>query len=227
MSPVMPDAIHRGDCHMRIMQRYLRMLLPFMIIVFVVGIGAFAQEEESLPEAPAYISYLAGGVDVDTTPDNGIEDFEIAELGIELPTGTIIRTGKDALCEITLADESTIKISSSSVFTLQTQLYDSNTGKKNQRFSLLFGRVRAKVQKLLTSDSVFEIKSGTALAGVRGTSFGVQYDGSVVQVLTFDGSVTLSSVENAFEPLIIEQGRMSSVLPSGIPEPVTAIPEDV
>ncbi len=197
------------------------------IAVLSGGVTAFAQEGENLPEAPAYLSYMAGSVDVDITPDNEIEDFEIAELEMELPTDTILRTGKEALCEITLADGSTVKISSSSVFRLDEQLYTGDSGKKKERFSLIFGRVRAKVQKLLTPDSVFEIKSGTALAGVRGTSFGVQYDGAVAQVLTFEGSVTLSSVKNSFEPLVIEQGQMSAVLPDGIPEPVSQIPEDV
>jgi len=204
-----------------------RIIVVLTIAVFSGVVAAFAQENENLPGQPAYISYLAGNVDVDITPENEIEDFEIAELEMELPAGTIIRTGKKALCEIILADSSTVKISSSSVFRLDEQLYNADSGKKKERFSLIFGRVRAKVQKLLTSDSIFEIKSGTALAGVRGTSFGIQYDGAVVKVLTFEGSVTLSSAENAFEPIVIEQGQMSAVLPDGIPEPVTTIPEDV
>jgi len=202
-------------------------IIILAITVLSCGVTAFAQEAENLSEAPAYVSYLAGSVDVDITPDNEIEDFEIAELEMELPTNTIIRTGKEALCEITLADGSTVKISSSSVFRLDEQLYAGDSGKKKERFSLIFGRVRAKVQKLLTPDSVFEIKSGTTLAGVRGTSFGIQYDGAVAQVLTFEGSVTMSSVENTFEPLVIEQGQMSAVLPDGISEPVSPIPEDV
>ncbi len=204
-----------------------RIIAVLTIAVFSGAAAAFAQEEANLPEEPAYISYLAGNVDVDTTPDNEREDFEIAELEMELPTGTIIRTGKEALCEITLADGSTVKISNSSVFKLDEQLYSADSGKKKGRFSLIFGRVRTKVQKLLTPDSIFEIKSGTALAGVRGTSFGIQYDGAVAKVLTFEGAVTLSSTENAFEPLVIEQGQMSAVLSDGLSEPVTTIPDDV
>ena len=143
---------------------------------------------------PAYISYISGNVDVDMTPENEIEDFEIAELDMELHTGAMIRTGTDALCEIIMPDESTIKISEGSVFQIDHVLFNEETGKKSQKFSLLFGKVRAKVQKFTTKDSDFEIGSGTALAGVRGTIYGVTFDGLETNVLVFEGTVSQSSL---------------------------------
>jgi len=55
------------------------------IILLIAGAGILqAQEWE---EEPAYISYLVGSVDVDITPDNQVEDFEPAELDMDLPPG--------------------------------------------------------------------------------------------------------------------------------------------
>jgi hypothetical protein len=194
--------------------------------LFIFSFGLLYAQEDMTAE-PAYISYLSGNVDVDLTPDNEIEDFEVAELDMELPAGTMIRTGTEALCEIIMPDQSTIKISSGSVFQIDHILYDQESGKKSHKFSLLFGRVRAKVQKFTTKDSDFEIGSGTALAGVRGTVYGVAFDGVDADVLVFEGIVDLKSTTGAFEPISISQGNMSRVLSSGLAEAVREIPPRV
>jgi len=76
-----------------------------------------------------------------------------------------------------MPEGSTIKVSSGSVFQIEGISINRTTGATSQKFSLVFGKVRAKVEKLVTTDSEFNIVSGTALAGVRGTSFGVSFDG--------------------------------------------------
>jgi len=127
------------------------------IILLIAGAGILqAQEWE---EEPAYISYLVGSVDVDITPDNQVEDFEPAELDMDLPPGSVIKTGSDGLCEITMPEGSTIKVSSGSVFQIEGISINRKTGATSQRFSLIFGRVRAKVEKLVTTDSHLEFHS--------------------------------------------------------------------
>jgi hypothetical protein len=105
--------------------------------------------------------------------------------------------------------------------------YEAETGKKTGKFKLVFGKVRAKVEKLTTTDSKFEISSGTSLAGIRGTSFGVFFDGAKSQVLVFSDSVYLESLIGAFEPLVIDAGKFTTVLPDGIAEPVADIPPEM
>lgn len=59
------------------------------------------------------------------------------------------------------------------------------------RFLLAWGKLKAKVQKLTTSNSSFEVEAGGVVAGVRGTVFGVDYDKTKQQVdaQTFEGSI--------------------------------------
>jgi len=197
-----------------------------LTLLFILSAG-FLYAQEDMQEEPAYISFLSGNVDVDLTPDNNVEDFQVAELDMELGTGALVRTGRKALCEITMPDGSTVKISSGSVFQITKSQISKDTGKKSHKFSLLFGRVRAKVQKFTTTDSEFEIVSGTALAGVRGTDYGVVYDGIKSSVFVFDGFVHLGSVTQAFEPVLLGAGQMSFVPKGGIPEPVIDIPPDI
>jgi len=204
----------------------MKRCIPIAVILFLLSFVFAFGAEELVPE-PAYISYIVGGVDVDLTPDNDMEDFTEAKMDMSLPLGSLVRTGKDALCELTLLDGSMIRISSGSVFQIETVSYDSQTTKKKGRFKLVFGRARSKVEKLTTKDSRFEVVSGTALAGVRGTSYGVAFDGVTSQVLVFDGSVSFESLEGLFEPVRIEEGMMSSVREGGVPDTPRAIPPEV
>jgi len=203
-----------------------KIIIYILTFLFTLSFGLLYAQEDMV-EKPAYITYLSGSVEVDLTPDNNIGDFELAELDMEIYAGSIIRTGQDALCEITMPDESTIKISSGSVFQVEKVSISKKTGKTLQRFNLLFGKLKAKVQKLTTTDSEFEIVSGTSLAGVRGTVYGVFYDGLKSNVLVFEGSVNLESVTAAFQPVTLTSGQMSFVPKDGVPEPVMDIPEDV
>ena len=195
-----------------------------LLSILSFGYG-FAQE--SMTQIPAVITYLVGNVDVDNTPDNNVEDFQIAELDMQLPQGTIVRTGRDGQCELSLHDGSIVKISHTSVFKIEDISYNEDSGKKRSKFKLMFGKMKATVAKLTTSDSEFDVRSGTALAGVRGTTYGIFFDGVQAQVLVFDGSVSLESITGAFEPQIIKKGQFSTVLSDGLAESTTRIPKKV
>jgi len=136
-------------------------------LLFVLSFG-FLYAQEDIQEDYAYISFFYGHVDVDVTPDNNIDDFEVAKLHMKLDSGTIINTGENALCEITMPDGSTIRISKCTVFQVEELSVKMKTDKKLQKFKLLFEKIRLKVQKSISNDTEFAIVSGTALAGVRG-----------------------------------------------------------
>jgi hypothetical protein len=192
------------------------------ILSFSFGYATVQVQQEA-----AVITFLSGNVDVDRTPDNDQEDFNIAELDLELPRGSIVRTGRNGYCELTLIDGSLIRIAPTSVFKIEDLSFDQTSGSKRALFNLLFGKVKSTVSKLTTDDSSFELRSGTSLAGVRGTTFGVFYDGVKSQVLIFEGSVSLESVTMAFEPLVIKEGRFSTVPADGLAEPVVKIPKEL
>jgi len=201
----------------------LAAITAFLCLLFF----GYAFAQDGMQEKPLVITYLAGNVDVDRTPDNDVEDFTIAELEMEVPRGSIVRTGRDAYCELTLHDGSIIRIAPASVFKIDDVSYNEETGRKRGKFNLLFGRVKATVSKLTTSDSEFEVRSGTSLAGVRGTTFGVFFDGEQAQVLVFEGSVSLESITEAFEPVVIKKGNITTVPSDGLAEPVSRISKEM
>ncbi len=113
-------------------------------------------------------------------------------LGMPLYAGDRIDTYDSTYLEVQLMPaRSIVKIAENTSFVVQG-VTDGGGG----QFELAYGRVRARVERLVGTDA-FEIRSRTAVAGVRGTDFG--YDlvagrGSqaVANVYCFEGAVEVT-----------------------------------
>jgi hypothetical protein len=205
------------------MRKALLFILP---VILVLSFGILSAQD-GMDEEPAYVSFLSGNVDVDSTPENDISDFEPAELDKELPVGSIIRTGREALCEITLPDGSTLSLTAGTVFQIESSSYNRETGKTRQRFNFIAGKFKARVKKFTTTDSEFSVVSGTTLAGVRGSILGGSTRaGAGADFLCFEGQLVIESLEDAFEPVVLNEGQMSFVPKEGAPTPVVEIPQE-
>jgi hypothetical protein len=205
----------------------MKRVLLICTVLFLFLSAGYILAQEGMTKMPARVVYLVGNVDVDSTPDNNIDDFQVAVLEMTLPAGSMVRTGRDGYCELQLHDGSTIKVSHTSVFKIEDISYNKDSGRKRSKFNLLFGKMKAKVSKLTTTDSEFDVRSGTTLAGVRGTTFGLSFDGVESQVLVFEGLVEVESVTRSFEPHRIRKGRVTTVQSDGLLESPTKIPEDI
>ncbi len=84
------------------------------------------------------------------------------------------------------------------------------------KFLLALGKLKAKVKKLTTATSTFEIDAGGLVAGVRGTVFGVDYDPTQKQVAakTFEGSIY---TQVGGKEQIVNKGMSMLVGKKGIP----------
>lgn len=88
-------------------------------------------------------------------------------IGLELFQGDQVQTGKGVFVEMRLSGGgSVVKLAENTTFVLE-RLSDGQTS-----LQLVYGRVRAKVDRLSGADS-FSVRSSQAIAGVRGTDFGL------------------------------------------------------
>lgn len=125
-------------------------------------------------------------------------------LGLPLYDGDRIDTYEQTYLEIQLLPaRSIVKIAENTSFEVE-----GVTEGGGGHFELAYGRVRARVERLVGTDP-FEIRSGTAVAGVRGTDFGcdlvAESDAAVVSnVYCFEGTVevTLREPEHTAEPAV-------------------------
>ncbi len=86
-----------------------------------------------------------------------------------------VSVAKESQATLRLFDGSTLDLSSKSQLVLQ-KLRQPSEKVKNIEFQLAFGAILAKVKKLLSSQSSFEVKAGGVVCGVRGTEFAFSYD---------------------------------------------------
>lgn len=116
--------------------------------------------------------------------------------GLELHIGDQVQTGRGVFIELRLhAGGAVVKLAENTTFRLE-RMADGQTG-----MSLVYGRVRAKVDKLAGTDT-FTIRSATSVAGVRGTDFGVDVIArqqaaapvNLTRTYVFEGSVTVTAL---------------------------------
>lgn len=122
-----------------------------------------------------------------------------------LGPGDIVETEKGGRVEIRLADGSAIRLGSRSRLEMQ-QVLASSKGSKQVSAKLCRGKAYAAVAKLVGKSSSFELKTDTAVAGVRGTAFRInaKTDASTV-VRVYSGSVAVSNA-----PIYAKPGKPKS-----------------
>lgn len=105
------------------------------------------------------------------------------------PKDTVI-TAKDSRAKIVMVDNNEINVSPESQIEIQNYEFDPAAGKKDVLLNVIYGKVRSKVeQKYDGKTSKFQIKTPSAVAGVRGTDFLTGFQGGVTNVVTFEGKV--------------------------------------
>ncbi len=144
-------------------------------------------------------------------------------IGLELLQGDQVQTGKSVFMEMRLLNGGAVlKLAENTTFILE-RLTDGQTS-----LQLVYGRIRAKVEKLAGTDS-FSVRSTQATAGVRGTDFGLDVTTSrtvssamTTRAYCFEGSVEVIAyvrsdvlAAEALEPIprafVITAGEMVQV----------------
>lgn len=139
------------------------------------------------------------------------------------PEDTII-TGKDSRAKIVMSDRNIINVMPDSK--LRIDKYISTAKEKNVSINLLQGKIRNNVEvKYDGAKDKFEVRTPTAIAGVRGTQFVTKYDAktSTTEIATLHGKVQFQGFDPATnkltEPVIVRRGEKSDSVGSQPPAP--------
>jgi hypothetical protein len=155
-----------------------------------------------------------------------------ARLGQEIYPKDSIITGKDARAKIVMVDNNEINVAPESQIEIKNYEYDPAQNKKDVLLNVLYGKVRSKVeQKYDGKTSKFEIKTPSAVAGVRGTDFLTGYDPATkaTRVVTFRGAVELGlpgpngSITNSVS---VTPGKTAQTTAGVPPPPPAPVPKE-
>ena len=116
-----------------------------------------------------------------------------ARVGMKVFPKDIIEAAKDSRAKIVMLDKNEINITPETKMEFESYEYNPNAGKKNVLLNVIHGKIRAKVKQKYegANNSRFQVKTPSAVAGVRGTDFFTSYDPSSqsTKVVTFEGRV--------------------------------------
>ncbi|MCC6811083.1 MAG: FecR domain-containing protein [Deltaproteobacteria bacterium] len=174
-----------------------------LFLMLAVALPAFADE---LPQTPSVIVYIQGVVKV----QRGSGEVVTAALGTEVRETDAVITEDSSQARVRLYDRSLIRLGANSKAQMAQLRSDASAEKKTISVKLVVGRLWASVSKLLSSDSSFEVQTSSAVAGVRGTNFGVlmQSPDSDCEIQVGEGSV---NVKAGGEQRLIGAGKAAIV----------------
>lgn len=112
-----------------------------------------------------------------------------AEEGMPVESGDHVQTGKDGTVEIAFAADNVVEVGPDSMISVES------IDKSDSWLSLDLGRMVAKLRKLLRRER-FGVRTPTAVAGVRGTEFGVVVakDGESTVGVLYEGEVGVRAI---------------------------------
>jgi hypothetical protein len=135
----------------------------------------------------------------------------VAKKGDDVVWNDVVRTDKGGRARITLLDQSILSVGS------QAELRIVKHDAKSQQTSIEvgYGRVRAEVAPVTQQGGSFEIKTPTAVAGVIGTTFGIDSSIGTTTFLCVSGTVMVGSNQPTIPGRVPCTAGMAAVVSAG------------
>ncbi|MEW6202924.1 MAG: FecR family protein [bacterium] len=151
-------------------------------------------------------------------------DWEKAAQNMEVKKGMWLKTGEGSEAFIRWSSGHVVKLSALTTMRFTTLSYSATTRTEKTNLELKDGRILTNVKKMFGKGSEFEIKTPTAIAGVRGTLFLVEMAEEKSSFVVLEGQLSVMA-ENV--EMIVNESFQTFV-ESGMPpvEPEEA-PADV
>ena len=165
-----------------------RFLMVFLLCLVIPG-AAFAATAGTVTKA-------RGEVSIRTASQ---APYKALAAGQAVQEGNWLKTGKDGWLELTLADNSRFTIANNSELEIQNYLVTKSS--KTGSFALTQGKLRATVMKLAGQQTDIKVKSGTAVAGVKGTEFLMLTRGPANVFFGNEGTVSVTGASGEGERL--------------------------
>lgn len=194
----------------------------FIAVMIVLAVGIFISRAALCAEVKATLKDLKGTVEVKMSEET---KWAPAKEGMKVGSGTAIRCMAALSALVLWADGNVIKVYAMTTFELKSLTTDPAKNVDNSNMELTTGKILAKAKKFANPASSFEVKTPTAIAGVRGTDFGVEVaQDQTTSIAVISGSVAVTA--EAIEMIVTES--LQTVVEMGQPPAEPApIPPDV
>lgn len=155
-----------------------------------------------------------------------------AKVGSKVQEGDTVIAGTDSRAKIVMVDKNVLNISPDTKIVIEKYKFDSAKDEKTVSLNVLYGKVRSTVnQKYDGEKNSFNIKTPSAVAGVRGTDFltGFNPVTNASKIVTFEGQVVTGSGMDAsgriLNPVAVNPGQFTVASPGSPPAPPAEVPK--
>lgn len=124
-----------------------------------------------IPPGKAKVNFIEGKAYLINEKAAILRELKIADL---LSPKDNVRTAKGAKIELKLPDGSFVRFHEQTTFTLVEMSMNKKKQHRSIRIHLKMGDIWSKVSKIFSKSDRFEVKTRTAVAGIRGTVFRIQ-----------------------------------------------------
>lgn len=149
--------------------------------------------------------------------------------GAAVAIGDHLRTGQPGRMRVVFRDDSVIVLGDSSTVLVDQQVFDPSASQSV--FGLLGGKLRSVVSHHYgAAGSSYEVKTSTAVAGVRGTEFLMTYDPDTgaTEVVGINGVVAVHSLVDPAGPgLLVTANEATGVAAGELPSPTRRVDPDL
>lgn len=172
------------------------------------------------------VATLEGSVEIDRAGTT-----LVAAAGFDVEQGDVVRTGAAGRVRLLLRDDTVLNLDESSTLTLDEQVLGGGEAPPQSLLQLLGGRVRVLVSDLYAQpDAAFEVKTLTAVSGVRGTEFLVTYDAALqaTEVVGISGMVEVNGFADLTSRGVFVRAReVTRVDEDGVPSPPRRLEDEL
>ncbi len=189
--------------------------IAFLLAIAVSCVITAQAHAATKIEGIAIVMSVSGDVQMQK---KGTTSWQPVTKSTNLKSGDHIKTGSASSCLIRWSGGNSVKLAAFTTMKIDKLEKNPAAGSENSSINMWNGKVYAKVNKMNGSQSSFEVRTPTAIAGVRGTqlSVAVGSDGTT-DVGCFDGSVQVNGVGGG--GVLLEEGQRTSVKKDEQPGP--------
>jgi hypothetical protein len=159
-----------------IAMRTITTVFAVLMIILSAACGKDRGEPAAADPAPRQeleVVFLSGSAEAATSTGTAARAVRV---GMRFGEGAVLQTlTADSRLDLRLASGSTLRLSGNSKLALAELYRDGKLDVEKTGLELLSGSILVKA-RLLVGDSRLQVRTQTAVAGVRGTSFLVRYD---------------------------------------------------
>jgi len=192
------------------MFQFCRRRLVLLVFALMIRV-AWAQEVGT-------VATLEGTADVGRG-----DTWTAAALGTAISLGDQVRTGNPGRLSIVFQDDSVLTVADDSQLVIDQQVFNPSGGVVRSLIGLLRGKLNAVVGEYYHEPgSAYEVKTVTAVAGVRGTEFSVSYNPitELTEVMAVSGVVQVHSMLDPTGPgVLVRASEVTTAAPGQLPVP--------